>query len=121
MDSTIYQLEKTHIELMQSLFCRGDAKLETCRSSIKLSTSKLIQLCPNYMEAIALYDYCMLRYSNKPIIGTMSIYPNYNIVNADDVPDTELFNLELKILLDNLRKQAATSSPLRKLGFGNTN
>ncbi|KAI7999220.1 Cysteine-rich receptor-like protein kinase 26 [Camellia lanceoleosa] len=101
-------------------FCSGDAKLETCRSCIKLSTSEFIQLCPNYMEAIALYDYCMLRYLNKPIISTMSIYPNYNIVNANDVPHTELFNLELKILLDNLRKQPAIGGPLRKLGFGNT-
>ncbi|XP_028101316.1 cysteine-rich repeat secretory protein 38-like [Camellia sinensis] len=40
------------------LLCRGDVELDSCRSCVNDSTHKLIQVCPNYTEAIAWYDYC---------------------------------------------------------------
>ncbi|XP_028077868.1 cysteine-rich receptor-like protein kinase 10 [Camellia sinensis] len=41
--------------------CRGDVELGICHSCVNDSTHKLIQVCPNFMETIAWYDYCMLR------------------------------------------------------------
>ncbi|KAI7999222.1 Cysteine-rich receptor-like protein kinase 26, partial [Camellia lanceoleosa] len=102
-------------------FCRGDANLEMCRNCIHNSTTKLIQLCPNYKEAIAYYDYCMLRFSNNTIIGIMSDSPQEPLCNSNKyASNMDQYNQVLRSLLDDIRKQAAAGGPLRKLAAGNT-
>ncbi|CAL5409669.1 unnamed protein product [Camellia sinensis] len=101
-------------------FCRGDANLEMCRNCIHNSTSKLIQLCPNCKEAIAYYDYCMLRFSNNTIIGIMSDSPQDDLWSNKYALNVDQYNQALRSLLDDIRKQAAAGGPLRKLAAGNT-
>ncbi|XAR53734.1 hypothetical protein NMG60_11022392 [Bertholletia excelsa] len=90
------------------VLCRGDIDLETCRSCIDNSTTKLTQLCPNYKEAIGWYDPCYLWYSNKSIVGdTISRSPVLFQPNSDNVSSVDQFNQQLRKLLDDLRIRAA--------------
>ncbi|CAL5345899.1 unnamed protein product [Camellia sinensis] len=102
------------------VLCRGDVELQACRSCINDSITKLTQVCPNYKEAIGWYDYCMLRYSNASIKGTMTDNPSFWMWNVDNVTSTSQFLLNLGALLENLRNRAAWSSGFRKFAAGNT-
>ncbi|XP_028093389.1 cysteine-rich receptor-like protein kinase 26 [Camellia sinensis] len=102
------------------VLCRGDVELQTCRSCINDTTTKLIQLCPNYKEAIIWYDECMLRYSNESINGTLTEWPKIYMWNTGNATSTNQFKQDLRALLDNLRNQAASSSGPRKFAAANT-
>ncbi|KAK6917378.1 Gnk2-homologous domain [Dillenia turbinata] len=100
--------------------CRGDVALDSCR--ICLNDSKyLLQLCPFQKEAIGWYENCMLRYSNRSIIGvadTSIVIAGWKLQNATDISQ---FNKDLGGLLDNLRSQAASGGSLKKFATGNVN
>ncbi|XXG69424.1 hypothetical protein AAC387_Pa06g2300 [Persea americana] len=49
--------------------CRGDIDRHQCETCIKISRSDIIQACPNSTQAIAWYDYCLLRYSGQFFFG----------------------------------------------------
>ncbi|RWR88318.1 cysteine-rich repeat secretory protein 38-like protein [Cinnamomum micranthum f. kanehirae] len=49
--------------------CRGDINRHQCKTCIKISTAELIQACPDSRQAIAWYDYCLLRYSDQFFFG----------------------------------------------------
>jgi hypothetical protein len=57
--------------------CRGDVDPDVCRSCLDNATSLLKQLCPNQKEAIGWFDYCMLRYSNRYILGLEESSPAF--------------------------------------------
>jgi hypothetical protein len=82
--------------------CRGDILPEDCLSYINTSRHDLLQHCPNQKEAIIWPDKCMLRYSNRSILGVMEDSPIYAWYNTGDVPDVEGFNGVLCTLLDRL-------------------
>ncbi|KAL7212053.1 hypothetical protein ACSBR2_014837 [Camellia fascicularis] len=102
------------------VLCRGDVELQTCRSCINESITSLIQLCPNYKEAIIWYAECMLRYSNASINGTITGSPSFCMRNINDAMNPIQFNQDLRALLDELRNRAASSSGFRKFAAGNT-
>ena len=73
------------------VLCRGDKDLETCRSCINTSTSKLLQVCPNSKQAIGWYDDCMLRYSNASMEGIMAGDPRIFVWNTQMVTNVAPF------------------------------
>ncbi|KAK3024959.1 hypothetical protein RJ639_042766 [Escallonia herrerae] len=99
--------------------CRGDLAVASCRSCLNDSVQAIIQACPNQKEAGRWHDLCMLRFSNRNILGSMdnsSVYVAWNIGNATNGGDelgNERFNSLRGYLLFNLRDQAAAGS-LRK-------
>uniref|UniRef100_U5FIF2 Gnk2-homologous domain-containing protein n=1 Tax=Populus trichocarpa TaxID=3694 RepID=U5FIF2_POPTR len=99
--------------------CRGDKKPETCRSCITNSSQVLTQLCPNQKEAYIWYDDCMLRYSNRFIVGSMEFGPHFWMYNVNNVTDEKEFYEKLNVLLGNLTNLAALGDSRRKFATGN--
>ncbi|KAF7811117.1 putative receptor-like protein kinase [Senna tora] len=100
--------------------CRGDVKVDACRSCLNNASILLPQLCPNQKVAMGGYDECMLRYSNRSILGGLldddfSMYL-WNVNNATEV---ERFNEVVRELLDSLRGKAAGGDSLRKFAAAN--
>ncbi|XP_044495911.1 putative receptor-like protein kinase At4g00960 isoform X2 [Mangifera indica] len=100
--------------------CRGDVKVEDCRSCLNDSRHKLTQLCPNQMEAIGWYDQCLLRYSNRSIFGTSEVLPRYSKWNNNNVSSVAEFNQVLQTLMDSLKNKAQSGGSLLKFAAGNT-
>ncbi|KAK4439299.1 Cysteine-rich receptor-like protein kinase [Sesamum alatum] len=105
------------------VLCRADQTLDRCRSCVQNAAVGIVQWCPNKKEAIIWYELCMLRYSNESIYGFQTIndpqFPMYNVLNATSL---EQFREDRRILMDDLRRQAANGSSLWKAraGFRNT-
>ncbi|XP_076957281.1 cysteine-rich receptor-like protein kinase 10 [Bidens hawaiensis] len=82
--------------------CRGDANLDVCRSCLNDSIAKLRKVCPNHKEALGLYDYCLLQYSNR----TLMVYPqpkNYFYqFNPRFTTDIDGFNGAIRPFLEEL-------------------
>ncbi|KAB1202814.1 Cysteine-rich receptor-like protein kinase 29 [Morella rubra] len=101
--------------------CRGDANPNVCRSCLNNATSLLRQLCPNQKEAIGGYDYCMLRYSNRSLYGTVETDPDFYMWNLNNVSANyvDQFNTDLRALMENLISQAAGGGSLLKFAANN--
>ncbi|KAK9065427.1 hypothetical protein SSX86_016810 [Deinandra increscens subsp. villosa] len=99
--------------------CRGDVKLDACRSCLNDSIVKLRQLCPNQKEAIGYYDYCLVKYSNEVILGKTGVKFYVYLANTQNATDVDQFNSDLAPLLKKLRGDAAAGGPLRKFASGN--
>lgn len=83
--------------------CRGDVQLQACRDCISNATRKILEVCPYKKSAFGYYESCQLRYSNEPIIGTVSISPQdtlYSGVNASNPDD---FMKDVTTMLESLR------------------
>ncbi|KAI7750410.1 hypothetical protein M8C21_013427, partial [Ambrosia artemisiifolia] len=100
--------------------CRGDINLDVCLSCLNDSIVNLLQLCPNQKEARGYYDYCMVLYSNKEILGNNPIQDGLILYNVQNVTDKDRFNAALRPLLRNLTTDAAAGDSLRKFSSGNT-
>jgi hypothetical protein len=100
--------------------CRGDINLDDCRSCLNNATSLLKQLCPNQKEAIGWFYYCMLRYSNRSILGVEETSPSFYMWNTNNVSaNYDQFKDDLRKLLENLRSKAVAGGSLRKFAAGN--
>ncbi|KAG9145390.1 hypothetical protein Leryth_008323 [Lithospermum erythrorhizon] len=99
--------------------CRGDVQLDTCRVCVSNATQRLLQECPSQKSAIGWYDYCMLRYSNSSIVGTVNTRYVLYMKNSQNISDVDRFNEVLRTLLDELRGRAVYEGPLRKFATGN--
>ncbi|KAL5579078.1 hypothetical protein UlMin_011520 [Ulmus minor] len=103
--------------------CRGDIKPDRCRSCLNASYPRLTEICPNYKEAIIWSDECMLRYSNRSLLGQTETRPRAFMVNGQNISSntnivTSIFQ-DLRKLLDNLKNGAAAGDSLRKYATGN--
>ncbi|KAL6546709.1 hypothetical protein OROMI_022430 [Orobanche minor] len=100
--------------------CRGDVQLDTCRRCIRNITADLLTSCPNQKQAIDWYEFCMLRYSDENIYGTLARSPpGLWLLNPQNATSADQFMDDLRSLLDNLRGQAAFGGSLRKVAAGN--
>ncbi|KAH6831317.1 hypothetical protein C2S53_010970 [Perilla frutescens var. hirtella] len=99
--------------------CRADMQLEECRGCLDTAATYIIQQCPNQLEAVTWFEYCMVRYSNNTIVGTLATSPQYILYNLLNVSSPQQFIEARASLLDELREQAAEGGPLRKAAAGN--
>uniref|UniRef100_A0A803QVL6 Gnk2-homologous domain-containing protein n=1 Tax=Cannabis sativa TaxID=3483 RepID=A0A803QVL6_CANSA len=102
--------------------CRGDATPDICRSCLNDSMHVLIDICPNQKEAVGWYDNCMLRYSNRSMLGTPDTTSLFRMANPENVSSSnvqEYFD-DLRTLLDGLKIEAASGGSLRKYATGQT-
>ncbi|KAJ0081482.1 hypothetical protein Patl1_10999 [Pistacia atlantica] len=104
------------------VLCRGDVSLDVCQGCVRNATRKIFQNCPNQMEAVGWYDECMIRYSNKSILGVVDTGLGGYLWNQQNVSDNlvDEFNQELQSLLTSLRNTAASGNSLLKFATGNT-
>ncbi|XP_050366620.1 cysteine-rich receptor-like protein kinase 10 [Argentina anserina] len=98
--------------------CRGDVKADDCESCVRQASDPLRKACPVQKEAIIWYDYCMLRYSNESLYGTVTTIPAVFLSNVQNVTSPEEFNRQLKILLEGLITEAAAGGTDRKFALG---
>ncbi|KAJ6333715.1 hypothetical protein OIU77_009568 [Salix suchowensis] len=99
--------------------CRGDVAVDVCRSCVNDSTHKILQVCPNKMEAFGVYEFCMIRYSNRSIFGVVDEKPSIYRANRKNVLDETVFNEALQTLFARLQAKAASGNSLKKFASGN--
>uniref|UniRef100_A0A6N2L138 non-specific serine/threonine protein kinase n=1 Tax=Salix viminalis TaxID=40686 RepID=A0A6N2L138_SALVM len=99
--------------------CRGDVAVDVCRSCVNDSTHKILQVCPNKMEAFGVYELCMIRYSNRSIFGVVDEKPSIYRANRKNVLDETVFNEALQTLFARLQAKAASGNSLKKFASGN--
>nr|GME12035.1 putative receptor-like protein kinase At4g00960 [Ipomoea batatas] len=100
--------------------CRGDVDQDICRRCVGDACRKIVQSCPNQIDAFGGYDVCLIHYSNVSTLGSWSGYPEKYLWNEKNSSSTDQFNQDLQKLLDSLRDRAANGFPLRKFATGNT-
>ncbi|XP_023748859.1 cysteine-rich receptor-like protein kinase 44 isoform X2 [Lactuca sativa] len=101
--------------------CRGDVESDLCLGCLNDSIVKLRENCPNQREATGYYDNCLLKYSNKNILGyTYSPEDIIYLRKTQNAPDRDRFIGSLMPLLSELRTDAAAGGSLRKFATGNT-
>ncbi|KAL8249230.1 hypothetical protein R6Q59_006098 [Mikania micrantha] len=100
--------------------CRGDVNPDACRSCINDSIVKLGQLCPNQKGALGYYDNCLIRYSDKVIMGMTRVEFYTYLANSQNSTDIAGFNDALGPLLRELRLAAAAGGSVRKFNSGST-
>ncbi|MED6160799.1 hypothetical protein PIB30_054688 [Stylosanthes scabra] len=59
--------------------CRGDVTGTFCQFCISTAASDILRRCPNRPSALIWYNYCILRYSNRPFFGNLTITPTWLI------------------------------------------
>ncbi|KAM0065526.1 putative Gnk2-like domain-containing protein [Helianthus debilis subsp. tardiflorus] len=101
--------------------CRGDIQGDMCHSCLNDSIAQSRQLCPDQKEAILIFEYCLLRYSNENILGNTQKKFNTSLFNYENVTDTDGFKDALGSLLNELIGEAAAGGPLLKFAAGNAN
>ncbi|KAK2991014.1 hypothetical protein RJ640_005496 [Escallonia rubra] len=97
--------------------CAGYLAVASCRSCLNVSVQAITQECPNQKEASRGYDNCMLRFSNRNILGSMDdsfVYVAWNVGNATNPAQ---FDDMLGDLLLDLRDRAAAGG-VRKYAKG---
>ncbi|KAD1514656.1 hypothetical protein E3N88_42706 [Mikania micrantha] len=101
--------------------CRGDVVLNMCQSCLREAIFRLRIKCPNQSEAVIYYEYCVLKYSNAPILGNNDTTSDfYNINNNVNFPNKEQFNGLLQPFMTKLRREAAAGGSLLKFAMENT-
>ncbi|KAG6641684.1 hypothetical protein CIPAW_09G091600 [Carya illinoinensis] len=100
--------------------CRGDVHLDVCRGCLYNASYLLPELCPDHKEAIGWYEHCMLRYSNRSILGVLETSPNFTMWGINNVSANyaDLFFDVVRSLLEGLRSLAAAPYSLSKFASG---
>ncbi|KAF5763497.1 putative protein kinase RLK-Pelle-DLSV family [Helianthus annuus] len=98
--------------------CRGDIGPEDCENCVKNSIPSLQRNCPNQTEAAAWYSNCMIRYSDRKIIGIVDNWTFSELFNTARVSDSGEFDSALSNLTVRLQSEAAGGDSFRKLAVG---
>jgi hypothetical protein len=101
--------------------CRPFVEPDACGDCFSFASNNIKLTCPFKKEAIAWYDNCTLRYSDRSIYGTMETQPFYSRWNTQNVStqDVDGFYNQFIALMERLRRQAAANGPLLKCAVGN--
>jgi hypothetical protein len=81
------------VDTVYGLFlCRGDVPAEACRDCVSVATKEVVGRCPEGKMAVAWYDVCMLRYSNRYIFSTMVPDPTAYYWSTENVLGANRFD-----------------------------
>ncbi|KAD3338283.1 hypothetical protein E3N88_33804 [Mikania micrantha] len=101
--------------------CRGDVVLHMCQSCLNDAIFRLRHTCLNQSEAVIYYEYCLLKYSNDPILGGNDMMRDYlPLNNVDSFTNKEQFNGLLQPFMTKLRLEAAAGGSLLKFDMEDT-
>ncbi|KAL9167076.1 hypothetical protein ABFS82_05G072600 [Erythranthe guttata] len=99
--------------------CRTDVQLDTCRSCVVNASVEIANLCVNRKQSILWKDTCTLRYSDEPIFGVRA--DGYFVMGrAGAFSSPDQFKQNLRVLVNGLRRQAASGGSLIKVAAGNS-
>ncbi|KAB2007272.1 hypothetical protein ES319_D10G017400v1 [Gossypium barbadense] len=78
-------------DMVYGLFhCRGDLSTSDCQACVTFATTDISQRCPNQTTAVAWYDECLLRYSNRNIFSVVEDRPAVRLSNHRNATGTEI-------------------------------
>ncbi|KAK1422621.1 hypothetical protein QVD17_17907 [Tagetes erecta] len=98
--------------------CRGDIGPEACEECVKNSIPSLRRNCRNQKEAAAWYSNCIVRYSDREMIGVLDSWTFGELSNTATVSNISEFDNALNNLTIRLQAQAAAGDSFRKLAVG---
>ncbi|KAL8139089.1 hypothetical protein V2J09_005090 [Rumex salicifolius] len=92
--------------------CIGNVNVTACHTCQKLVTDTMKKACPTQKTAILWSDNCMVRYSTRPIFGSLAVDPAYYMLNNGKVSDdtVEEYSGAVKALLEGLPGNASAGS-----------
>ncbi|CAA7037133.1 unnamed protein product [Microthlaspi erraticum] len=101
--------------------CRGDLSPEVCRNCVAFSLNDTLTLCRNAKEAVRYYDECMLIYSHKNILSTVTYGAGYMGLNTKNISSNQEDRFEdlVSLTMNQAALEAASSS--RKFSMIKTN
>ncbi|KAI3680579.1 hypothetical protein L6452_35352 [Arctium lappa] len=99
--------------------CRGDISPKLCEDCVKNSIPSLRRTCHNQTEAAVWYADCMVRYSDRKILGVLDNWTSGNLSNTAVVADVSEFNKALSDLTTRLKAEAGGGDSVRKFASGN--
>ncbi|KFK30811.1 hypothetical protein AALP_AA6G029200 [Arabis alpina] len=74
-------------DMVYGLFlCRGDLSPESCLTCVAFSANEILIRCPIETQAVLYSDECMLRYSDKTILSTLTTDRGVMIPSTRNVP-----------------------------------
>ncbi|CAI9787894.1 unnamed protein product [Fraxinus pennsylvanica] len=94
--------------------CRADLQPSQCRDYVENATAEILKKCPNKKQAILWHEFCMVRYSDEAIFGTLANSPMDWGNSGENVTNTDVFYWELNVLLNSLHDHAASNSSPKK-------
>ncbi|KAL8130202.1 hypothetical protein V2J09_019357 [Rumex salicifolius] len=99
--------------------CRGDVDVAECNTCLNFVITKLAGLCPNQKEAIGWADNCMLRYSNRSILGGQwENTPTKWLTSKVKSTDINQFANDVQELLRTLPNKTASGDSRLKFATG---
>ncbi|CAI9787895.1 unnamed protein product [Fraxinus pennsylvanica] len=94
--------------------CRADLQPSQCRDYVESATAEILKRCPNKKQATLWHEFCMVRYSDEAIFGTLANSPMISAHSGENVTNTDVFYWELDVLLNSLHDHAAFNSSPKK-------
>ncbi|EFH43977.1 predicted protein [Arabidopsis lyrata subsp. lyrata] len=69
--------------------CRGDFSPEVCRSCVAFAANDTFNRCPDKREAVFYYEECILRYSDKNILSTVTYDGGLIMTNPNNISSNQ--------------------------------
>ncbi|XP_010448761.1 PREDICTED: cysteine-rich receptor-like protein kinase 8 isoform X2 [Camelina sativa] len=94
--------------------CRGDCSPEVCRSCVTFAVNETLTRCPYEREVVLYYDQCMLRYSHRNILSTLTYDGHLFMQNMNNISSNqnqiELFIATVSSSMNRAATEAVKSS-----------
>ncbi|KAJ6333690.1 hypothetical protein OIU77_009543 [Salix suchowensis] len=114
-NTTIGQYNDTVYALV---LCISDPSAEDCASCVNSAIQELIVACPSQKEAISWGGDpvpCIVRYANRPILGTMELSPTDSGYNTDHLKSnlTDFDHIWTSLMTETVARASMNSSRLK--------
>ncbi|KAG7564622.1 Protein kinase-like domain superfamily [Arabidopsis suecica] len=91
--------------------CRGDVSQEVCRNCVAFSVNETLDWCPYSKEVVLYYDECMLRYSHRNILSTVTYNGSSILLNGVNISSTNQDQVDqFRDLVSSTLNQAAVEA-----------
>nr|GMD93009.1 cysteine-rich receptor-like protein kinase 25 [Ipomoea batatas] len=101
----------TTVDTVHGMFlCRGDVSTDVCGDCVGYAGKRILDLCPNETTAIIWYDNCMLRYSEKSMLGILDESASLAWRNDDNDTQPIAYMKLVGNLLDQIISRASNGS-----------
>jgi hypothetical protein len=81
------------VDTVYGLFlCRGDVSVDECRDCVSGASEDVVERCPNAKDAVAWYEYCMLRYAKQYFFSSMVTDPGIYMWNTINIFEPSRFD-----------------------------
>ncbi|KAH7522656.1 cysteine-rich receptor-like protein kinase 25 [Ziziphus jujuba] len=96
--------------------CRGDVAAAVCGVCVAAAATELVKLCPIEKETIIWYDDCMLRYSNRSLLGILDEQHGAFLYNTEHITEKDRFEGLLNSTMKAAAAEAANGGHEKKFG-----